>query len=179
MRAKPHLFPIAFLLLLAPFLMADVGPKPSAMFEIEYTIDPIPELTDYLLLECKDPDCVDNYPLEKLGPQHFDCTQGSCSSIAYGYAEYMQIVFTFSDGVTRTSNIFTKNHFDAEYLITVQTEDLLVEETGGSGNPAITFLAVVLAVICLLVLVFAWGVVLIVRAIRKKRRGAAESPADS
>jgi hypothetical protein len=50
----------------------------------------------------------------------------------------MRLRITFSDGVTRESNIFTKRHFDAHYRVLVQEVDLLVEETGGSViNPAL------------------------------------------
>ena len=37
--------------------------------------------------------------------------------MAYGYADYMYITFDFTDGTSLTSNIFTKDHFDAEYEI--------------------------------------------------------------
>lgn len=176
MRNKFRYLPLLFLVLLAPLLAADMGPKPSAMFEIKYAIEPIPDLTDYALFECKDAACEDAYLLEDLGPQHFDCTQYECSSMAYGYADYLQIELTFSDGMTRTSNIFTKKHFNAEYTVTVRAQDLLVEETGGSWNPAITLLIVAITVICLVGILVVVGIVLIVRAIRKKRRADADLP---
>jgi hypothetical protein len=158
--------------MVTPLLMADMGPKPSAEFEIKYAIEPIPNLTDYALLECKDAACEETTLLEELGPQHFDCTQYECSSMSYGYTDYLQIELTFSDGVTRTSNIFTKKHFNAVYTITVRADDLVVKETGGSGNPYVIFLIVILAAICLVLLAVIGAIVLIVRAVRKKRRAA-------
>ena len=174
MRRKTYFFPTLLILLLTPLLMADMGPKPSAAFEIEYNIEPIPELTDYALLECSDAACAETSPLERLGPQHFDCTQYECSSMAYGYAETMQVTMTFSDGETRVSNPFGKRHFNAEYKITVRGDDLVVKETGGSGNPFVTFLYVGIGVLCLLGLAVVGIVVLIVRAVRKKRRASEE-----
>ncbi|MCB2178680.1 hypothetical protein KQH61_04615 [bacterium] len=168
--------PLLLLLLLTPLLMADTGPKPSATFELEYAIEPIPDLTDYVLYECEDAACQESYILEQLGPQHFDCTQYECTSMAYGYGDYLQMALTFSDGVTRTSNIFTKQHFNAEFTVTVQTDDLLVEETGGSANPFVTFLIVAIAVVCLVGILVIVGIVLLVKAIRKKRRAAEASP---
>ncbi len=175
MRGKNRIFPILLILLLAPLLMADTGPKPSAVFEIEYEIEPIPELTEYALFECVDAACAETYLLEELGPQHFDCTQYECSSMAYGYADTMKIALTFADGITRTSNIFTKKHFNAEYRITVRAEDLVVRETGGSGNPFTTFLIVAISAICFVGILVVVGIVLIVRSIRKKRRAAEET----
>lgn len=128
------LFLIAALTILAPLLMADTGPKPNARFEIEYLIEPVPELVEYILYQCDRPDCSDQARLEQLGPQHFECTQDACTSMAYGYADYLYIEFRFDDGSTRTSNIFTKDHFNADYRITVNRDDLFVEEIGGDNR---------------------------------------------
>lgn len=171
MRNKFRYFPL-FFLLLAPLLVADMGPKPTAEFEIEYAIDPVPTLTNYVLLECADPKCTEAAPLEEFGPQRFECTQEACSSMAYGYPDTMQISLTFSDGVTRTSNPFGKKHFNAEYRITVRADELVVKETGGSANPYTLFLIYILAVSCLVILGVIGAIVLIVRAVRKKRRTA-------
>lgn len=175
MRGKIRIVPILLMLFLPPLLMADMGPKPSAMFEIEYAIEPIPELTDYALFECMDAACQETYLLEEMGPQHFDCTQYECSSMAYGYADTMKIALTFSDGLTRTSNSFGKKHFNAEYRITVRADDLVVKEIGGSGNPFSNFLIVVVSTVCLIGILVIVGIVLIVRTIRKNRRAAEET----
>lgn len=122
------------LLGLTPLLMADIGPKPTADFEIEYQIEPVPDLLSYALYLCRDAGCTDAYMLEEAGPQHFSCDQDTCTSMAYGYTDEMYIVLEFDDGVSRASNIFTKDHFNAEYRITVNHTDLMVEETGGNNS---------------------------------------------
>ncbi|MBN2043534.1 MAG: hypothetical protein JW757_00835 [Anaerolineales bacterium] len=122
------------LLMLTPFLIADVGPKPTADFEIIYQVNPVPELTGYDLYQCSSVDCQDAHRLEEAGPQQFVCHQDACTSMAYGYSEYMYITFDFADGTSLTSNLFTKNHFNAEYQIFVSDTELIVTETGGSNT---------------------------------------------
>ena len=51
MRKKFRYLPLLFLVMLAPLLAADMGPKPSAIFEIDYAIEPVPDLTDYALFD--------------------------------------------------------------------------------------------------------------------------------
>ena len=168
---------IAAMTILTPLLMADTGPKPTASFEIEYLIEPIPELVEYSLYECDQPNCSDQARLEQLGPQHFECSQDACTSMAYGYARYLYIEFGFDDGSIRTSNIFTKDHFNAEYRITVNREDLFVEEVGGDNRGRFgliyslpLFFIFLLACGGLLILgIIALVVVLIVRNTRQPR----------
>jgi hypothetical protein len=105
---------------------ADVGPKPTADFEFEYQIDPV-DIVVGQLIQCEDETCEAGAPLEELGPQHFECTATSCSSMAYGYATYMKLVITFTDHV-RESNVFTKAARDAEYQVIVLESSLQVEE---------------------------------------------------
>ncbi|MEN8241936.1 MAG: hypothetical protein ABFS17_08450, partial [Chloroflexota bacterium] len=103
----------------------------------------------------------------------FTCTAESCTSMAYGYAGDNQLVITFSDGVTRQSNLFGKQNFNAEYTVTVYQEDLLVQETGGTKhNPMGVFFTVMIgfAVLTglLLVTVLIGLVMLIVRGGREQ-----------
>ena len=105
---------------------ADVGPKPSADFEFEYQIDPV-DIVAGELIQCDDESCETGDPLEELGPQHFECTATSCSSLAYGYATYMKLVVTFTDRV-RESNVFVKKAFNANYKVIVLESSLQVEE---------------------------------------------------
>jgi hypothetical protein len=114
---------------------ADIGPKPSMDFEFVCETDTTLQITDGQLMECEDPSCTKASPLEELGPQGFRCNEDRCSSSAYGYAEQFYLVITFSDGVTRESNLFGKEHFEAYYQVTVRAGDLLVEEKSGRGNP--------------------------------------------
>jgi hypothetical protein len=105
---------------------ADVGPKPTANFEFEYQIDPV-DIVEGQLIECEDEACENGDSLEELGPQNFECTPASCSSMAYGYADYMKLVITFTDRV-RESNVFTKKAFNATYKVIVSESSLQVEE---------------------------------------------------
>ena len=105
---------------------ADVGPKPTANFEFEYQIDPV-DIVEGELIECDDETCETGNPLEQLGPQNFECTATSCSSMAYGYADYLKLVITFTDRV-RESNVFTKKAFSATYKVIVSESSLQVEE---------------------------------------------------
>jgi hypothetical protein len=112
---------------------ADMGPKPTIIFDLVYeTTEPL-EVVEIELFLCEDVDCKDGHLLEKdLGPQNIDCPEtGRCESMAYGYAEHQRLMITFSDGVIRESNIFEKKHFDATYKVIVQEDALLVESTGG------------------------------------------------
>jgi hypothetical protein len=175
-KIKPFL-PL-LLLIMTPFLMADVGPKPTAEFEILYLIDSPPQLTGYALYLCDDTSCEDPYMMDELGPQHFDCDQNSCSSMAYGYADYMFITLEFDDGSSRSSNIFTKNHFDAEYEIYVGPDSLEVIETGGSNmgsfgplEAMITASAVVL--ICGGIVFVAVIILVIILVIRNQKKKSA------
>lgn len=169
------------LLILTPFLMADVGPKPTAEFEILYLIEPHPTLTGYALYLCDDTSCEDPYMMEQLGPQHFDCEQNSCSSMAYGYSDYMYITLDFDDGTSRSSNIFTKDHFDAEYEIFVGPGSLDVVETGGSNMGSFGLLeGVIIATSAILIcggVIFAAVIILVIILIirnQRKKKVAAE-----
>ena len=122
-----------FLLLQLTFIpgrsvLADTGPKPSMSFEFqqEYPGAAI-TIVSGKLYECEQPDCSDARPLEKLGPQHFDCQTDRCSALAYGFSQYHQLEIRFSDGVTRRSNIFETAQFQSNYQVTVRQIDLLVE----------------------------------------------------
>ena len=116
---------------------ADMGPKPSMDFAFVFEADPSLTITDGTLLQCLDAACSATEPLEELGPQSFTCEASRCESMAYGYRDSFRLEITFSDGVTRRSNIFGKEHFDALYRVTVLADDLEVEETGGRVNPMV------------------------------------------
>jgi outer membrane biosynthesis protein TonB len=61
---------------------ADIGPKPTMSFSFTYEIDLTPEISSGSLLECINTNCTEAVPLQKMGPQHFDCSDSSCSSMA-------------------------------------------------------------------------------------------------
>lgn len=172
--SKPPLFLRSLALLLAAMAMAivvlavphpayaDVGPKPSMEFEFIQAAGAPVVIVEAVLLQCQDPDCLQSYPLEEIGPQRFLCNAGSCSSMAYGYAEYQRLQVKFSDGKTRQSNIFRKKYFEARYQVTVRPLDLLVEEQRGSLNPLGVVLVSAIVVGCLLGLIMIAMVAVIV-----------------
>jgi hypothetical protein len=132
------IFILAGLLVLVPLrsTRADTGPKPTMKFSFIYKINETPEITSGNLLECSDVNCADGEPLKQLGPQHFDCSPSSCSSMAYGYSKFHRLVLEFSDGVTRTSNVFTKTKFAADYKVSVYADHMeVVEQPGGPTWP--------------------------------------------
>ena len=130
---------------------ADMGPKPTMFFEF-VPVAGLPNLlvTEGFLLECDDAACLQSHPLEDFGPQGFTCFGTTCHAAAYGFSEYHRLVLSFSDGVTRESNIFTKKSFEANYLVTINKKDLYVEEGRGYPNPTIFFISLVILNILLL-----------------------------
>jgi hypothetical protein len=108
---------------------ADLGPKPSMDFDFKFeTSNPI-TITGGQQIVCQQSDCRDGRALGEYGPQGFTCNAGSCNSMAYGYdGDYHQLVIQFSDGKTRTSNIFFSNAFDASFTVTV-TDGLVVGDS--------------------------------------------------
>ena len=117
-------------------LAADIGPKPTMEFEfVQDRPDGDVLITSGILYECQQADCSDAAPLEELGPQRFWCEEFRCSALAYGFAPYHRIEIEFSDGKTRQNNIFETIDFDSYYIVTINPDDLLVEESFGSPAP--------------------------------------------
>jgi len=153
---------LILLLCLPPQIVsADIGPKPTASFGFVWKTDEQTTIVEGLLLQCKDSECAESHPLEALGPQRFTCGDTACDSMAYGYTQYAKLVITFSDGVTRESNIFEKNYDDSTFEVTVQSSDLIVIETRGTYQPfqtrapfstLVRWLGIVLGLIALAVL---------------------------
>ena len=125
---KWYLIPAVLLvLILLPCVSGDIGPKPSMKFNLVYETQGVPELIDGQQMECGDAGCLDARPLERLGPQGFDCTQDECNSMAYGYSQYHRLVINFSDQ-QRQSNIFKSSAYNAEFNVRVTDTGLVVEE---------------------------------------------------
>jgi hypothetical protein len=122
---------LAFLLAAIPsqIVQADAGPHPSMQFTFVSRLEPAPAILSGQLLECQEEACAQSEPLPELGPQRFECRAESCYSSGYSYSPYHRLVIEFSDGVTRQSNIFTKEAFAANYRVTVYEDSLTVEET--------------------------------------------------
>lgn len=105
---------------------ADVGPKPSMAVTLP---DNLPaDVVDGILLQCKESDCSDAKPLERLGPQNFGCSTNSCSGMAYGFSNYMQIVLRLKDSSSLVSNVFSKKAFRASFKVEYDGEKLSVQE---------------------------------------------------
>ena len=137
---------LALVGLFAPvqFTQADVGPKPSMDFEFVYETEKPLGIVEGQQMQCEAPDCADAEPLEEVGPNSFWCTGGRCSSRSYGYTTYNQLVIEFSDGVTRTSDIFSGGTMKNEYRVTIREDDLKVERVT-DGGPRLPFLWILLA----------------------------------
>lgn len=126
MAGASLLLALLFLLAASP-ARADIGPKPSMDFSIQFEIDEA-ELIEGKLLLCDDPTCQ-TY-IEFKGP--FYCTENTCSSYAlWGdaeeYVEYHRLVLTFTDR-TRESNVFTKQAHSARYRVMVMEDQVEVYE---------------------------------------------------
>lgn len=117
---------LVLLLIPATRVRADVGPKPGLWFKIEYQVQGI-QLTSGELLTCQKSDCSDGIPLMEAGPQRFRCEGETCSTVLYGSSPYYRLRLTFTDK-TRESAVFTKQRYNAEYLVTVRVDDLKVQE---------------------------------------------------
>lgn len=112
---------------------ADLGPKPKADFAVK--VDNGAHVTEGALLMCGKNDCSDAQPLEEVGPQRIFCTETGCHALAYGFAPYLQLRLILSDGRVVTSQVFTKDAFDAEFTAIVTGDTLRVEEkTAGAAT---------------------------------------------
>lgn len=108
--SKIMIIAVCILVIGIPFqtAYADMGPKPTAEFDFIYeTSEPL-EIVEASLMECETSACLQPLALEEMGPQHFTCEQGRCTTMSYGYADYLYLEITFSDGITRQSNVFSK-----------------------------------------------------------------------
>jgi len=157
---------LCILLLPASIARADLGPKPTMHFEFTYSED-LGDLlvVDGQLIECEDAACIQSKPLEKFGPQGFSCFGTTCHATAYGFSDYHMLILSFSDGVTRESNIFTKNAFEANYIVTVEEATLTVIEGRGHLNPNVFLLSFVVLSILLLSGAFLTLIMIIVKGI--------------
>ena len=128
---------------------ADMGAKPTMDFTFEFVDMPSLDIVSGELMQCQDQSCAQALALEEVGPQGFNCDAVSCSAMAYGFSERSYLRITFTDGRTLQSNLFTKEHFSADYKVSVYTDHLEVVETGGSVNPMNFLIAGVIGGTCL------------------------------
>lgn len=117
---------------------ADMGPKPTMDFEFVQEV-PGSALTmvSWSLINCENNDCTTTGEIAPF-EDGFRCADNHCGAgVHYGIQyEYFRMEISFSDGVTRKSNVFTRNYFDAKYRVVIQNDSLFVEELKGS-NPSL------------------------------------------
>lgn len=109
-------------------VLADIGNKPSMLFNLIYETSQQIHLVSGQQIECDDKYCKRATPLPDLGPQGFFCRQDLCDSTAYGYKPYHKLVITFSDKI-RESKIFTTYSFNAVFDVRITDTDLIIKET--------------------------------------------------
>lgn len=116
-------------MLLAGAATGDLGPKPTMAFELVQGMKTKVTIVSGVLLQSSKADGSEARPLQKLGPQRFQCEPESCFAMAYGFAEYQRLELKFSDGKTRRSNVFTPGGRSSNFTVTVREQDLLVKPT--------------------------------------------------
>jgi hypothetical protein len=119
---------IFILSILINFISADLGPKPTMEFNIQYETSNQITLINGSQYQCEDKDCNNIKRLSEYGPQRFLCNSNSCRSAAYGYSPYQKLILNFSDK-QRESQIFYTNAFNAKFNVRVTDSELIVEET--------------------------------------------------
>jgi hypothetical protein len=132
-----NLLSLIIFLLIDP-VYADIGPKPQMDFKIVYETSKPISIIEAKQMECQDKECLSAKPLEKVGPQGFECIrtriEDICGSLAYGYAPYHKLVFKFTDRI-RESNVFPTDEFYGKYTVTVTDSALVVKPLSVNSNP--------------------------------------------
>lgn len=85
-----------------------ISPNPRMDFYFTFNT-PAPLTVDVVRseqIQCADSLCMSAKPLGDYGAQRMDCTANSCRSVAYEYEPFQKLIITFSDGVTRESEVF-------------------------------------------------------------------------
>ena len=114
---------------------ADMGPKPTMDFQF---VDDVSgsklTIVSWSLINCENSECANTGEIipAEFG---FNCGGDHCrTGVYYGLRhKYFQMEITFSDGITRKSNVFTRRYFDALYSVTVTPDALFVKELRGNN----------------------------------------------
>jgi hypothetical protein len=133
MNAKKFYLLIGILLVLGLLpqenVSADMGPKPTMTFEfIQESQNPALKMVSWSLINCRNYDCgilnSDLPDVVPFSPNSFNCADNRCNAYIYYMTDqnYFQMEITFSDGVTRKSNVFTRKYFDAKYNVVVGSD---------------------------------------------------------
>jgi hypothetical protein len=107
---------------------ADMGPKPSMTFAFTFA-KAGQSIRSGLLLTCEDAECAQPQPLQRAGPQGFDCQPQSCFARAYGFKPYAMLDLTMSDGRTLKSNAFNTQTLLGKFKVAVGAASLDVQPT--------------------------------------------------
>jgi hypothetical protein len=116
-------------------ISADVGPKSSMEFTfLQNGTQPEIEIIRGILYICEQSDCQDAHIVSEpqyTGERDLSCTEYHCYASLNG--SYYQLEVTFSDGVTRKSNVFTKRFYVSEYSVIIKDNTLDVKEESGNN----------------------------------------------
>jgi len=118
----------ALVMTAAPAAHADMGPKPSMTFAFTFA-KAGQTIRSGVLLTCEDAGCAKPEPLERAGPQGFDCQPQSCFGRAYGFKPYAMLDLTMSDGRTLKSNVFNTQTLLGKFNVAVGAGSLNVQPT--------------------------------------------------
>ena len=135
-----------FLAIIAVLLVgsasADLGPKPSAKFHLEYETEKNLTLKSGEIYRCEKSNCstVLNITTEDTGIKQYEkakklsssylgfhCQDNTCETINYGKGSPQILVLTFDDRKLH-SNIFKQEDFDADFNVKVKESQLIVKE---------------------------------------------------
>lgn len=109
-----------------------ISPNPQMEFSFTFNT-PTPLTIDAVRseqIQCTDSLCLSAKPLGDYGAQRMDCTEKACRSVAYEYDPFQKLIITFSDGVTRESQVFaTPKSLHTSFNVVVDGDKLIVHKT--------------------------------------------------
>lgn len=123
--------------------LADVGPKPTIDIVLPQKL--VKRVAAGKLLQCEKADCSDAAPMLDMGPQFFRCNapavdktgkesfietrvkKGHCGGMAYGFAHYLQLQLTLTDGSVLTSAAFSEKTFSSQFKAAFKDGKLTVK----------------------------------------------------
>lgn len=110
-------------------LWAGFAPKPQMDFTLVYQTQDKPAILPQTSeqIQCSDNQCLQAEPLGQYGIQKLYCRTAQCFSVAYAYEPFQQLVLSFADGTTRSSNVFpTPTKLRSNFTVLVREADLIV-----------------------------------------------------
>jgi hypothetical protein len=108
-----------------------ISPNPRMDFSFTFNT-PEPLTVDAVRseqIQCADSLCMSAKPLGDYGAQRMDCTASACRSVAYEYEPFQKLIITFSDGVTRESEVFpAPKALRASFNVVVEPNALRIQQ---------------------------------------------------